>query len=924
MTNVVLGILAHVDAGKTTLSECLLYHTGVIKEMGRVDKQDAYLDTDIQEKQRGITIFSKQAELTLAGRPFTLLDTPGHVDFSPEAERVLSVLDYCILVISAPAGVQAHTETLWKLLKNYRVPTFVFVNKMDQYEGDKSSILNNLRDKLKSDFAEYGTEDFIETAASMDEGFMESYLESGNLPDEAISYLIKENLLHPVSFGSALKDEGIDNLIEMLGNLGRPGDYGQEFGARVFKIARDENGNRLSHVKITSGELKLKDIVSGEDAEGETYEEKLNQIRIYSGADYKEVQKVSAGDICTLVSLNKTFAGAGLGVTENSCETFLTPVLTYAVKYPRNVDTQEMLRNLKTLEEEEPELKVEYLEDLREIQVELMGEIQIEVLKKKIYTRFGVECDFGTGRIVYRETINNTVEGVGHFEPLRHYAEVHLLLEPGEPGSGLIFRSVASEDELSKNWQRLILTHLKERSHRGVLMGFPVTDMEITLLSGRAHPKHTEGGDFRQATYRAVRQGLMKAESVLLEPVYDFTLRVPTEAVGRAMTDLSKMEAKFDAPEIEGDFSFVKGRAPVSTMSGYQTEVLSYTGGLGSLDCRVNGYMPVHNQEEVLEGSNYDPETDLRNPSGSVFCTHGAGYVVPWYQVEEFMHLPLVTGGKTAEELEEYRMYLEAERVKAEAIRRQREAEALGLRPLDYEATEKELKHIFESTYGAIETKFNVDYINDSRARGTWNGKKKEKTEKPKPKKEKPEDYDFEKEAKHKHVTNRVRKTPYMLVDGYNVIFAWDELKELAEKTIDGARTALLDKMVNYQGYTGRQVIVVFDAYRVEGHKTEIIPYGPLQVVFTKEAETADQYIEKAAHDMGHDYDVIVATSDGLEQVIILGTDCALMSARELEKEVKRLNKELKDQYMEKPIEKASQNLGQLMAENIKEGLPED
>ena len=917
MNHVVLGILAHVDAGKTTLSESILYHTNVIPKMGRVDKKDAYLDTYELEKERGITIFSKQAEFTLKDRPVSLLDTPGHVDFSPEAERVLSVLDYCILVISATDGVQAHTETLWKLLERYNVPTFIFVNKMDQPQTDKEAIIRQLKEKLSVDCEEAGTQDFLEGVAATCEELLEHYLEQGDLEDFQVAQAIRDRKIFPCMFGSALKDVGVDKLLDILYRYATPKTYGQQFGGRVFKISRDEQGVRLTHLKVTSGTLKLKDIITYTNLEtGEVEKEKVNQLRVCSGIRQKDVQGVEGGAICTIPGLKETYPGQGLGIEKDEVQSYLTPVLTYAVHYPKTIDSRQMLANLKQLEEEEPQLHVIWDEQLKEIQMQLMGEVQIEILKHQISKRFEITVEFGTGRIVYRETIESVEEGVGHFEPLRHYAEVHLRLEPGERGSGLFFATECLEDELSRNWQRLVLTHLEERKHLGVLGGFPITDMVITLVAGKAHPKHTEGGDFRQATYRAVRQGLMKAKSVLLEPIFAFTMTLPTSAVGRAMTDLNARFGKFDAPIVDGDNSIITGTAPVATLNGYQTELIAYTGGLGKLECRMAGYAPCHNQEEVLELLSYDPEADMRQPSASVFCSHGAGVIVPWYEVEQYMHLPLVCEGKTGTEIAEYEMFLEAEKVRAKAKQKEEEQRILGITPKDIEATEKELKDIFEKTYGAVPTKFNQDSLDDSRARGTWNGKQKGKKPEKIVRREKPEDYDYDKEMRHKNKPHKAKER-YLLVDGYNVIFAWKELKELADHNIEGARNKLMEELCNYQGYTRQQVILVFDAYKTKGHKTEIVKYRNIDVVYTKEAETADQYIERCAHEMKGKYEVTVATSDGLEQVIIAGAGCILLSARELEREIKRMGKEFREKIEPVTGGKATTSLKDLIPEEF-------
>ncbi|MGN0169768.1 MAG: NYN domain-containing protein [Lachnospiraceae bacterium] len=912
--HICIALLAHVDAGKTTLSENILYHTGVISKMGRVDKKDAYLDTDEMEKQRGITIFSKQAEFSLKDRQVSLLDTPGHVDFSPEAERVLSILDYAVLLVSASDGVQAHTETLWNLLERYRIPTFLFVNKMDQSQADKEWLMRNIKEKLSADCEEYGTTEFYETVASGEEELMEAYLGGEVLKDEQITDMIRQRKVFPCLFGSALKDFGVEELLEVLYRYALPPVYGKEFGARVFKITRDENGVRQTHMKITSGCLKIKDVIEGKTREEREYwSDKVNQIRICSGMRQTEVTEVGPGAVCTIPGLLHTYPGQGLGIEEDGMESCLTPLMTYAVHYPKVIDQQKMLKLLKEMEEEEPQLHVLWDEQLREIQIQLMGEVQIEILKAEISRRYEIPVEFGTGKILYRETIESTEEGVGHFEPLRHYAEVHLILEPGERGSGLIFQTRCPEDELSRNWQNLILTHLRERRHLGVLGGFPITDMVITLVAGRAHPKHTEGGDFRQATYRAVRQGLMKARSRLLEPVYDFKLTVPTGAVGRAMTDLTAMSGKFDAPVVEGDFSIITGVAPVATINGYQKELVAYTAGQGKLECRMGGYLPAHNEEEVLAALTYDAPGDMRQPSSSVFCTHGAGFVVEWYEVEQYMHLPLVIQGKDKAQLQEYEMMLEAKKVAAEAKRREEEQKKLGILPAEGKAAEKELKEIFEKTYGVIPTKFNQDYIEETRSRGTWNGKKKEKPIRTVPK-EKPESYDYGKQQRHQNKP-AAPKERYLLVDGYNIIYAWDELKQLAENNIEGARNRLMEILCNFQGYTRQQVILVYDAYKVQGHQTEVTKYRNISVVYTKEAETADQYIERCAHRMGKDYEVTVATSDGLEQVIIVGAGCHLISAREFEKEVGRIGGVIREHLETQNSRSVTTSLGDLLSD---------
>ena len=890
MNNTVMGILAHVDAGKTTLSECLLYHANVIKAMGRVDKKDAYLDTDEAEKMRGITIYAKQAELNLGDRAFTLLDTPGHVDFSPETERVLQVLDICVLVISGASGVQSHTKTLWRLLRTYNVPTIIFVNKMDQEGVDKSALLKNIKTELTADAEEFYDTDaisheFTEMAAATDEEILSKYLENDTLDDSDIIELFNKGKVFPVFFGSALKDTGIDKLINGITMLSPDNKYGDAFGARVFKITRDEAGNRLTHIKVTGGSLKLKDVITGTTREGEEYSAKINRIYICSGVGKKEVTEVHAGDICTLFGIEETFIGAGLGFEENEYGELLVPVIDYAVRYESTTDKTKVYSYLKTLEEEEPALHVNFDEETGEITVSLMGEVQIEILREAVKKRFLINIDFSAGKILYKETISSQVEGVGHFEPLRHYAEVHLLMEPLPRGSGLVFDTIADEDELARNWQRLILTHLEERVHKGVLTGSPITDMKITLCSGRAHLKHTEGGDFRQATYRAVRMGLMCAESVLLEPYYRFTVEVPADSVGRVMTILDERYATFGSPEARGDYSIIEGTGPVSTLNGLQIEINKFTGGLGRFNAVVSGYDTCHNPEEVIENRAYDPERDLRNPSSSVFCMHGAGATIPWNEVKDYMHIPFMS-----EYVNEASFELKplSESIKTE------------LSP-DEEA--KQLKQIFESTYGAIKSKFDVDYIDNDKVTYAWNGRAKAVKEKGPVRRERPEDYDYEKEAKHRHVTNNVKKDKYLLVDGYNVIFAWPELNDMARDNMDGARSLLQDILCDYQGFTGVKVIVVYDAYKVASHKAEIEQYRNIHVVFTATAQTADAYIERCAYEMSVEHDVMCATSDGLEQVIIVGAGCKLISSRELEKEVKRVKEEGIGDYNNKKVE---------------------
>ena len=844
MGKIVVGILAHVDAGKTTLSEGMLYTSGAIRTMGRVDNRDAFLDTYALERERGITIFSKQAVFPLGTTQVTLLDTPGHVDFSPEMERTLQVLDYAILVISGADGVQGHTRTLWNLLRRYEIPTFVFVNKMDQKGTDAEVLLQELKNVLEEgcvDFSAKRDVHFYEEAAVCSEDALEEFLEIGRLKKETLQERFLDRQLFPCFFGSALRLEGVKEFVEQMQELIKVPAYPETFGAKVFKIARDEAGNRLTYLKITGGSLKVKAVIEGQ---------KVNQIRIYSGEKYEAVNEVEAGSICAVTGLSDTYPGEGLGAEQGTYLPVLEPVLNYQVIPTEGDDPILLLPKLRELEEEEPQLHIVWEEALQEIHVQLMGEVQLEVLKTLIYERFGAEVEFGQGNILYKETIQNTVEGVGHFEPLRHYAEVHLLLEPGEPGSGVQCMSVCSEDLLDRNWQRLILTHLMETEHRGVLTGAPITDIRITLVSGKAHLKHTEGGDFRQAVYRAVRQGLKQADSVLLEPYYEYRLELPSENVGRAMTDIERMHGTFGLPQTEADRTILTGMAPVSTMRDYQKEVHAYTRGNGTLQCTLKGYAPCHNTEEVLAATGYDSERDTLHPTGSVFCAHGAGFLVPWYEVKEYMHLPSIMQEKPSDSSEE----------KQTAYRVSKETDAW----IDTE----EVDRIIAQSVGA---------------------NKKQKTL---PKKKVPEYYKSTSKPKKQEV-----REEYLLVDGYNVIFAWEDLKDLAQVSIDGARGKLLDVLCDYQGMKKCNLIVVFDAYRVQGHKTEISTYHNIHVVFTKEAETADQYIEKFAHENGKKYNVTVATSDGLEQIIIRGQGCRLLSARELKDEIERTKKTLFEEH---------------------------
>ena len=876
---ITMGILAHVDAGKTTLSEGILYTCKAIRKLGRVDHQDAFLDTNTLERNRGITIFSKQAECTLGEFGITLLDTPGHVDFSAEMERTLQVLDYGILVISGADGVQGHTETLWRLLSRYQIPVFLFINKMDQPGTDRETLLVELKEKLDTNCVDFSadqtSEDWKEQVAVCDEQVMEAYLEGEEISRVQIQKMIRERKLFPCYFGSALKLTGVKEFLEDLKLRIRESSYPESFGAKIYKITRDSQGERLSHMKITGGVLKVKSVLSngkpGESGE-DIWQEKVNQIRIYSGEKYTMVSEVKAGTVCAVTGLTATYPGQGLGSEQASDMPVLEPVLSYRIGLPEEVNVHQALLQLRQLEEEEPLLHIVWNGTLGEIYAQVMGEVQIEILKSLIKERFGMTVTFDEGNIVYKETILEPVEGVGHFEPLRHYAEVHLLLEPGETGSGLIFAADCSEDVLDRNWQRLILTHLEEREYKGVLIGAPITDMKITLLTGRAHIKHTEGGDFRQATYRAVRQGLRKAKSQLLEPYYEFRLEVPSEQVGRSMTDIQKMLGEFDPPKIEGEMTVLTGSAPVVTMRDYQKEVISYTSGRGRLSCTLKGYYPCHNQEEVVEAVGYDPEADLENPTGSVFCAHGAGFVVNWDQVEEYIHVESGWNAPAGQETKPEKP------VTAKNWKEENEK---------YLATEKELEEIFERTYGPIR-KLGEEPPAGRSVKG-WKKSRRDPLE-----------------GYGKSTSDyKQKKTPdgekeYLLVDGYNIIFAWEDLKELAAVNIDGAREKLMDILCNYQGFKKSTLILVFDAYKVKGNPGSVETYHNIHVVYTKEAETADQYIEKTVHEIGRKYRVTVATSDQLEQVIILGQGGQRMSARELLEDVIEVSHQIRETARQK------------------------
>ena len=859
-----VGILAHVDAGKTTLSEGMLYLSGSIRDMGRVDHGDAFLDTYEMERERGITIFSKQAVLSWKDIELTLLDTPGHVDFSAEMERVLQVLDYAVLVISGTDGVQGHTVTLWRLLKRYNVPVFLFINKMDREGTDRNALMSELKGRLDEGCTDIeaireNNPDRLESLAVCDDAMLEEYLETGSICKNTLRRTIAERKVFPCWFGSALKAEGITELLDGIREYSISPEYPEKFGAKVYKIARDPQGNRLTYLKVTGGELKVKELIPG-------IEGKVNQIRIYSGVRYELVQSAQAGMVCAVTGLEGTYPGQGMGEEKDSDIPVLEPVLTYRVELPEGCDVHTMLTNLRQLEEEEPELHIVWAGETQEIHIQLMGEVQTEVLQRLIKDRYGVLVEFREGRIIYKETIAGPVEGVGHFEPLRHYAEVHLLLEPGERGSGMQFSSECSEDILDRNWQRLILTHLEEKEHRGVLTGSVLTDVRITLVAGRAHQKHTEGGDFRQATYRAVRQGLMKAESVLLEPYYEFRMELPMENVGRAMTDIQRMNGTFEGPEAENDQAVLTGSAPVSEMRGYQKEFAAYTGGFGRLFCTLKGYDVCHDAENVVEEINYDPDSDIDNTADSVFCAHGAGFIVPWYQVEEYMHVESTM--KAAEEQGEGTDRRQAARlVRAQAASR------------TIELTREELDAIYVRTPDPVRRNISSTPVKVSAASEDDRWRNRDTS------------------------ADRKRKTSgeeYLLVDGYNIIFAWDELRELSEIDLAAARGRLADILCNYQGYRKCTLILVFDAYKVEGNPGEVAKYHNIHIVYTKEAETADQYIEKTVRKISKHHSVTVATSDALEQVIILGQGARRMSAAGLKEEVELALKEIRGEHLEK------------------------
>lgn len=859
MKKIVIGILAHVDSGKTTLSEALLYQSGNIKRFGRVDHRDSFLDTFSLERDRGITIFSKQAVLKYNHTEFTLLDTPGHVDFSAETERTLQVLDYAVLVISATDGIQSHTQTLWKLLSKYNVPCFIFINKMDLDGADKERVITELKAKLSDGCIDFGCSDkaeLYENIALCDENLLNQYYEMETLKKEDIIAGIQRRKIFPCLFGSALKLTGVSGFLDCLYNYTAMPKYGSEFAGKVFKISED-NGQRLTFLKVTGGSLKVREILrSGKNKNSE----KVSQIRIYSGEKFTAAEEVFAGTVCAVTGITFAQSGDGLGTEKNTGLPMLEPVFTYRLELPHGIDVHTALEKMRILESEDPQLKIVWNERLREIQVQLMGDIQLEILQSIISKRFGIQAAFGKGNIIYKETIANTVEGIGHFEPLRHYAEVHLLMKPGKRNSGIIFKTDCKEDLLDKSWQRLILTHLYEKTHIGVLTGSPITDMEITLVSGKAHAKHTEGGDFRQATYRAVRQGLRSANCILLEPIYEFTLEVPTENVGRAMTDIQRMYGCFDPPETTGDFSVISGTAPVSSMYAYSKDVMQYTHGTGRLMCALKGYEACHNAEEVIENIGYDCDVDTENPCDSVFCAHGAGYNVKWNEVKSHMHLPGVLSAPKSN-------YIDND-VKRKFSRCKDKDNLFAL--------DRELMQIFEQTYGPIKSRSENPAQNHftftESADKIAENKKYKRTQEP-----------------------RYEGTEYLLVDGYNVVFSWDSLREMSKNNIDGARNKLINILCNYQGYRKCEVILVFDAYKVKDSTREVEKVNNINVVYTKEAETADMYIEKTSHKLAKKHKVRVVTSDALEQLIILGNGALRVSSREFLFEIRQAEEEIRN-----------------------------
>ena len=839
MKKITLGITAHVDSGKTTLAEAMLFETGAIRKLGRVDNGNSTLDTNSIERDKGITIFSAQAEFITGETQITLLDTPGHVDFSAETERTMQVLDYAVLVISATDGVQSHTSTLWKLLRKYEIPVFIFINKMDLTGADRKFVLDNIRNKLSDCCTDFsgGIDDISDSCAVCSEELMEEYLSNGILSDDSISKAVSERQIFPCLFGSALKMKGVEELLGIINRFTSESERQTEFGAKVYKISYDAKGSRLTHMKIMGDALHMRDELTYKAQDGTEIAEKISSVRFYSGEKFRTAEQALAGEICAVTGLTGTYAGQGIGCIRNSDRAVLEPVMTYTVILPDEKNVYEALKDMRRLEDEDPQLHVLWNEQLRTIHIQLMGAVQLEVLSRLAEEKFGYKITFCDGEVAYKETIKNISEGVGHYEPLKHYAEVHLILEPLPRGSGLLFESSCHQDDLDLNWQRLILTHLEEKAHVGTLTGSPVTDMKITLAAGKAHLKHTEGGDFRQATYRAVRQGLRCNECILLEPWYSYELEIPTENVGRAIADLQHMSADFEPPVTSGDMSIITGTAPVTELNGYQEEVIGYTHGQGRLTCYTSGYRECHNSEAVINAAAYDCDGDIENSADSVFCSHGAGFVVKWNEVPSYMHLPSCM---TAEPDEKTSSDMHSKAAKF----------------IEKAVSDEELMEIFERTYGKI----NRD------PRKTF------------------------KKVKSVELNDKKIKLPeytgpdYLLVDGYNIIFAWDNLKKIADENLDAARGELINKMCNYQGFSGCELILVFDAYKVKGRHRDVEKYCNINIVYTKESETADSYIERVSHELSKSHRVRVATSDGTEQLIILGNGAMRISASEFRK----------------------------------------
>ncbi len=864
---IVVGILAHVDAGKTTLAENILFETGAIRTVGRVDNRDTFLDTHEIERERGITVFSKQAVLQIGEYQITLLDTPGHIDFSTEMERTLRVMDYAILVISATDGVQSHVQTLWRLLKAYCIPVFIFVNKMDQNRIGKEEVIKQLKERLGEGCISFDTSsetvETLEEISLLDENYLEYFLEHNELKTEMISKAIQKRKLFPCFFGSALKRDGVKVFIEGVAKYVELPKAKEAFGAVVFKVSRDERGGRLTHIKITGGRLTVKQVINHQSG-GEDYEEKVDQIRIYNGNSYEMVKELEAGGVCAVTGLEHTWIGEGLGKEDDWEMSLIEPVLNYNIILPADVNIYEFYLKLKKLEEEEPHLKTLWKEREFKINVKVMGEIQLEILKREIFDRYQVEVEFGEEKITYKESIADTVVGIGHFEPLRHYAEVHLLIEPGERGSGIKVGTNCSEEILGKNWQHLIMHHIQEKNHKGALLGEVLTDVEITVVAGKSHLKHTEGGDFRQATYRAIRQGVMQAEGMILEPVYRFEIEVPTELTGRVLTDIQRMKGRFDDPIIEGESVCIKGVAPVATMRFYHREVVSFSKGFGRLNCVLAGYEKCHNPEGIIKQYGYNPEEDIENPADSIFCANGAGYNVNWKEVRNCAHVEYKIEG----ELELPQEYLGGENfLEDELWIDEEEIEEIMMRTF---ASNKKTtrKYIKKKTIQAISPSYSTS----------------------------------------KRVVEKTKKDKYLLVDGYNIIFAWDELKELAKINIDAARDRLIDMMSDYRGYNQTNLIIVFDGYKVKGNLGSVYQYHNIHVIYTKEAETADTYIERTVQKIGRDNDVTVATSDAMEQMIIMGQGAKRLSANNLWEELQRLKKEAKEVY-DKNMKKEKMNI---------------